>query len=75
MHHQNLEVDAWLNVIGHITPFTSRSRCRVQAIRAWFAGAITLQQSEAALSLEAIHLIFLSKAMLTTRLYERDQVA
>jgi hypothetical protein len=49
IHHQNLQIGAWLNVIGYITPSTSRSRSKVQAILVWSAGAINLQQYETAL--------------------------
>ena len=49
VHHQNLQTGAWLNVIGYITPSTSKSRSKVQAILVWSAGAINLQQYETAL--------------------------
>ncbi|KAG9851059.1 hypothetical protein KCU98_g2630, partial [Aureobasidium melanogenum] len=48
---QNLQIGAWLNVIGYITPSSSRSRPKVQAITVWSAGAINLQQYETALIL------------------------
>jgi hypothetical protein len=47
--HENLQIGAWLNVIGYITPSTSRSRSKVQAILVWSAGAINLQHYETAL--------------------------
>ncbi|KAI4844190.1 hypothetical protein E4T44_06338 [Aureobasidium sp. EXF-8845] len=49
--HQNLQIGAWLNVIGYITPSRSRSRSKVQAILVWSAGAVNLQQYETALVL------------------------
>jgi hypothetical protein len=51
------------------------TRSKATAIPVWSAGAINLQQCETALSLKAIHLIFLSKAIPQTQPYERDQVA
>ncbi|CAD0112533.1 unnamed protein product [Aureobasidium uvarum] len=47
--HQHLQVGAWLNVIGYITPSASKSRPKIQAIIVWSAGAINLQQYENAL--------------------------
>lgn len=49
--HQNLQIGAWLNIIGYITPSSSRSWSKVQAITVWSAGAINLQQYETALTL------------------------
>lgn len=48
---QNLQIGAWLNIIGYITPSASKSRSNVQAITLWSAGAINLQQYETALVL------------------------
>lgn len=48
---QNLQIGAWLNIIGYITPSASKSRSKVQAITLWSAGAINLQQYETALVL------------------------
>ncbi|CAD0094138.1 unnamed protein product, partial [Aureobasidium vineae] len=47
--HQDLQIGAWLNVIGYVTPATSKSRSKIQAIIVWSAGAINLQQYENAL--------------------------
>lgn len=49
IQHQDLQLGAWLNVIGYITSSTSRSRSKIQAILVWSAGAINLQQYETAL--------------------------
>lgn len=49
VQHQDLQIGAWLNIIGYITPTTSRSRSKIQAILVWSAGAINLQQYETAL--------------------------
>lgn len=48
---QNLQIGAWLNIIGYITPPSSRSGSKVQAITVWSAGAINVQQYESALVL------------------------
>ncbi|THW68552.1 hypothetical protein D6D19_08869 [Aureobasidium pullulans] len=47
--HQNLQVGAWLNIIGYVGPPPSRNRTKIQAIMLWSAGAVNLQQYETAL--------------------------
>ncbi|THV91277.1 hypothetical protein D6C98_09958 [Aureobasidium pullulans] len=47
--HQNLQVGAWLNIIGYVGPSPSRYRTKIQAIMLWSAGAVNLQQYETAL--------------------------
>ncbi|KAI4727898.1 hypothetical protein E4T49_04341 [Aureobasidium sp. EXF-10728] len=47
--HQHLQIGAWLNVIGYVTPSTLKSRSKIQAVVVWSAGAINLQQYENAL--------------------------
>ncbi|CAD0024704.1 unnamed protein product [Aureobasidium pullulans] len=47
--HQNLQVGAWLNIIGYVGPSPSRNRTKIQAIMLWSAGAVNLQQYETAL--------------------------
>ncbi|KAI4716002.1 hypothetical protein E4T48_07809 [Aureobasidium sp. EXF-10727] len=42
--HQHLQIGAWLNVIGYVTPSTFKSRSKIQAVVVWSAGAINLQQ-------------------------------
>ncbi|KAI5274336.1 hypothetical protein E4T47_02557 [Aureobasidium subglaciale] len=46
---QLLQIGAWINVIGYVTPSTSTNRIQVQAVIIWSAGAINLQQYETAL--------------------------
>ncbi|KAI5203524.1 hypothetical protein E4T42_06869 [Aureobasidium subglaciale] len=46
---QLLQIGAWINVVGYVTPSTSTNRIQVQAVIIWSAGAINLQQYETAL--------------------------